>query len=325
MNKIELVTKDELEGRLQACLEQRQMPDYFLYLGNSGVRNWLILSDSEEFPVASRLTDLLRQSLPSITEHLSGRFEMVSIGVGSGQKERMLLEVLVPRGMPTYYAVDVSSEMVDEALNTVADINVDKTGVVAFLEDLASLRQLWSPPVLLCLLGNNFCNYEPDYLLENVYGQMRSDDLFLFDCHLFPGQRQGEEWGQEQVERIYRSQLNVRFNIDPLVQRGLDPENCIFHLDLLPVETNLGSVYRTTKWLEILKDTTVSCGPNKVFLKAGDTISLGFTYKYTRPQVRSYLQRHGFQETELFLSSGEHNLLALVRKRPASRRVKHGA
>ena len=316
MRKIELVRKDELEARLQTCLEQRQMPDYFLYLDDSGVKNWLTLSDSEEFPVASRLTDLLRQSLPFIAEHISGRFDLVSIGVGSGEKERILLEALVPRGVPTYYAVDISSEMVDQALNAVADINVEKIGLVAFLEDLALLRQFWNPPVLLCLLGNNFCNYDPDSLLETVYGQLECDDLFLFDCHLFPGER-----GQEQVERIYRSQLNVHFNIDPLVRRGLNPDNCVFHLELRPMETSLGSVYRTNKWLDILQDTAISCGPNKVLLMADETVSLGFTYKYTRPQVQGYLQRHGFQEMGLFLSPDEHSLLALARKQPEPRRA----
>ena len=317
MKKIELITRDDLEARLQECLEQRQMPDYFLYLGDPGVRNWLTLSGSGEFPVASRLTDLLRQSLPSIARHLSGVFDLVSLGVGSGEKERMLLEALVQRGVPSYYPVDISSQMVDEALNTVADIDVDKTGLVAFMEDLALLRKFWSPPVLLCLLGNNFCNHDPDHILAAVHGQLESDDLFLFDCHLFPAQREGEDPAREQVERVYRSQPNVRFNIDPLMQRGLDPDNCVFHLDLLPTETSLDTVYRTNKWLQILKDTAISCGPNKVLLAAGDTIHMGFTYKYTCRQVQGYLKRHGFQEVELLLSPDGENLLTLVRKEPS--------
>ncbi len=318
MNKIELVTKDELEIKLCECLEQRHLPDPFLYLGDSGVKNWLTLGSSPEFTIASQLTDLLRQSLPSIAEHFSGRFDMVSIGVGNGEKERMLLEALVPRGMPTYYAVDISSEMVDQALNTVADIDVEKTGVVAFLEDLVRLRQLWNSPVLLCLLGNNFSNYDPDYLLETVHVQLQCDDLFLFDCHLFPTQRGGQGQGQEQEEQMYHSQLNVRFNIDPLVQRGMDPDSCAFHLDLLPIETSLGTIYRTRKWIEILKDSAVSCGPNKVWLKAGETISMGFTYKYTRSQVQGYLRWHSFQEIRLLSSPDDHNLLALIRKRPTT-------
>ena len=321
MNKIELVTKDELEVKFCECLEQRQMPDCFLYLDHSGVRSWLALDSSEEFTVASRLTDLLQQSLPAIAEHISGKFNMASIGVGSGEKERMLLEALVPRGTPTYYAVDISSEMVDQALNAVADINVEKTGLVAFLEDLPLLQQFWNPPALLCLLGNNFCNYDPDYLLDTVHAQLEGDDLFLFDCHLFPSKQEEQEQAREQMEQTYHSPLNVRFNLAPLIQRGVSPDDCAFHLHFLPVETSLGIIYRTKKWIEILKDTTVSCGPKKVLLKAGDTISMGFTYKYTRLQIQGYLQRHGFQEVALFLSPDEHNLLALVRKRSPSGRA----
>jgi len=314
LKKIELITGDELEIKFQKCMEQRQMPDYFLYLGDSGVRNWLALSNSEEFPVASLLTDLLRQSVSSIMQHIPSKFDLVSIGVGSGEKERILLEAIIQKSVVSYYAVDISSQMVDEALNTVADINVDKTGLVAFMEDLPVLRQFWNPPVLLCLMGNNFCNYDPDYLLETVRGQLESNDLFLFDCHLFPGQREDGESGEEQVERVYRSQLNVRFNIDPLAQRGLEPDNCVFHLDLLPMKVSLGTVYRTSKWLQILKDSTVSCGSSGVSLAAGEILHLGFTYKYTCQQIQSCLQHHGFQWVELLLSNEGDNLLALVRK-----------
>jgi len=316
LKKIELVTKDELEIRLGECLEQRQMPDYFLYLDDSGVRNWLALDSSAEFTVASRLTDFLRPNLPAIAAHISSKFDMVSIGVGNGEKERVLLEVLGQRLIPTYYAVDISSEMVDQALNDVANINVEKTGVVAFLEDLPRLRQLWNPPVLLCLLGNNFGNYDPGYLLETVRAQLQNDDLFLFDCHLFPSKREEQEQALEQMEQTYHSPLNVRFNLAPLIQRGVSPDDCAFHLHFLPVETSLGIIYQTKKWIEILKDTTVSCGPKKVPLRAGDTIRMGFTTKYTPSQVQGYLRRHSFQEVALFLSPDEDNLLALVRKQP---------
>jgi len=314
LKKIELVTKDELEIKFGECLEQRQMPDYFLYLDGSGVRNWLALDSSGEFTVASRLTDLLRQNLPAIAARISGKFDMVSIGVGNGEKERVLLEVLGQRLIPTYYAVDISSEMVDQALNAVANINVEKTGVVAFLEDLPRLRQLWNPPVLLCLLGNNFGNYDPDYLLGTVQAQLQDDDLFLFDCHLFPSKREEQERALERMEQTYHSPLNLRFNLAPLIQRGVSPDDCAFHLHFLPVETSLGITYQTKKWIEILKDTTVSCGPKRVLLRAGDTIRMGFTTKHTPSQVRGYLRRHGFQEVALFLSLDEDNLLALVRK-----------
>lgn len=179
MNRVELVTEDVLEARLLRCLEERHMPDCFLYLGESGVRNWLTLSASEAFPVAERLTCLLKESIPSIARHVPGRFDLVSIGVGGGEKERIMLEALTGQHDVSYVAVDISGGMVDEALRTVKGIDVGKTGVVAFLEDLGRLRRLWRSPVLLCLLGNNFCNYEPDGVLDAVHRELGPDDLLL--------------------------------------------------------------------------------------------------------------------------------------------------
>lgn len=311
MNKIELRTKAELEALLCKYFKQHQFPDYALYLGDSGTKNWLDLDNSTEFTVASSLTYLLRQNVPALARHLAKRLDMVSIGVGSGEKERILLETLVKRSDLTYYAVDISSEMVDKALVTVADMAIKKTGVVAFLEDLPRIKQLWTSPVLLCLLGNNFCNYDPDYLLATVHAQLKYDDLFLFDCQLL------QQLRKEQIERMYHSQLNVHFNLDPFIRRGMNPDDGVFHLELLPLETDLGTIYRTKKWLEILKDTRISCGTDSILFRAGEIINMpGFTYKYIRSQVQSYLHRHGFQEVELFLSPDETNLLILTRKTP---------
>jgi len=312
VNKVELLTKEELESRLRVCLERREMPDCFLYLGDSGVRSWLSLSASAEFPIASDLTTLLVESLPALLPRLPARFSLVSVGVGDGAKERTLLEALSPRRVQRYCAVDVSSEMVDRALNAVAHIEVEKCGIVAFLEDLPSLRRFWSTPALLCLLGNNFCNYDPAFILEMLRGQLGADDLFLFDCHLLPPGADGRDGLSQRVEETYRSGLNALFNINPLVQRGLSPDDCVFHLDLVPVQGELGTVYRTSKCLEIANDARIALGSGELCLSAGDRIRLGFTYKYTRGQLHEYLVRHGFSERELFQSCGGDNVLVLV-------------
>lgn len=319
MKKIELITNDELEARFRECLEQHRMPDYFLYLGEAGVKNWHKLNNSHGFPISTRLKDLLTQSIPSLIDYFPKDLSLVSIGVGKGDKEKILLEAQLQRGSSRYFAVDISSRMIDEALKTVDNLKVDKTGLVAFLEDLPLVRQYWSPPALLCLLGNTFCHFDPDYILAIISGQLEYDDLLLLDCHLFPEQAEMEVSGQEQVDRVYRSEPAMRFSIDPLVQRGFDTDNCVFLLELRSIETDVGIVYRTNKQLQILKNAAVSCGRDKIKLNSGDVIQLGFTYKYTRPQVEGYLQRNGFEALQQFQSSDGENLLLLVRKRSGER------
>ena len=313
MKKIELVTTVDLEARLRPCLERRYMPDCFLYLGPAGVASWLELSNSQEFPVATRLTHLLRYSIPFLVQHVAAWSDVVSVGVGSGEKERLLLEALGDKCINAYYAVDISSDMVEKALDTVAHLDVDKAGVVAFLEDLPQIRRLWKTPVVLCLLGNTFCNYEPEDILTKVRSVLTPADLFLFDCNLLGARSNGEEQAKQAVEQVYRSRQNVSFNLGPLVERGLRPDDCDFHLDLVEADTSAGTLRRTSKSIQILRDTDVWCGDSAVRLAAGDIIQLGFTYKYTRAQVECYLERHGFRSLEMHASPSGDNLLALVR------------
>ena len=135
MKKIELVTKKELEIQFCECLIRREMPDEFLYLVDTGSKNWLALDESAEFTVAKTLTDLLRQSIDNVAAHIPGKFDLVSIGVGSGHKERIIMETLIRRGLsPRYYPVDISSELVDAALNIVSDMDIEKVGIVGNLK-----------------------------------------------------------------------------------------------------------------------------------------------------------------------------------------------
>ncbi len=315
MEKTEMVKSDQLEEMLRRGLERREMPDCFLYVGNTGGDSWLDLSESPEFPVASCLTGLLIESLPRLVPHLPPEFDLMSVGVGSGEKERMLIEGTGSHMVRRYFPVDVSAPLVDAAMQQVENAGVETRGIVAFLEDLPELRRFWSSPLLLCLLGNNFCNYRPDHLLGMVYDQLEPGDLFLFDCHLIPAGDNGNIVNAlQRILDAYRSETNVRFNTAPLTNRGFPPEACRFDLELIEEPSRVGEVLRTHKRLDILQNGSVSCGEGRVDLSAGETISMGFTYKYTASQVRDYLRQYGFEEIAAIPSADGENLLALVGK-----------
>jgi len=313
-NKIELVTRKDLDARLISCLKQRKMPDYFLYLGKTGVKRWLELEQSNEFPIASRLTKLLQANVQSLANSLPHAVDVVSIGVGDGQKEKHLLKALIQRSAVRYFPVDISSHMLDVALETVADMGIKITGFVAFFEDLPRLQQYWRPPVILCMLGNNLCNYDPEDFLSSVYKELEVGDYFLFDCHLFTSQSEEEAQWRRVFDMAYHSDLNVRFNTRPLLERGLHKEDCSFKLDLVRVNTLFGNTYRTEKYIEIIREASIAVGESEVHFAAGDIIRMGFTYKYTASQIEGYLRHHNFQVIKRFFSEDGENILVLAQK-----------
>lgn len=314
MKKIEFINRDVLEEKFYECLKEKRMPDCFLYLGEAGVKNWMLLDRSETFPVATQLTELLRDNRQSIVSYMTPGMNIVSIGVGSGEKERILLEELAIRERPTYYPIDVSSQMVDTALETVRDLPIEKIGLVGFFEDMPVLKRCWHSPVMLCVLGNSFCNYEPDEILTAMKDNLHDKDLMLFDAHLFPPS-EDEEATRKGIEEIYRSEINALFNKGPLLDRGMNSEDFEFQLELLPTETHYGSIYRTHKKLCVCKDGVIECRPGAIHLRAGDTIQLGFTYKYRQEQIKDLLKRQKFDLIKMFLNDDCSNLIALVRKK----------
>ncbi|MBN1288639.1 MAG: L-histidine N(alpha)-methyltransferase [Actinobacteria bacterium] len=314
MDKIEILKADDFDTRLKSSLEDRFLPDYFLYLGCSGVDNWLSLYRSSEFTIAARLTSLLKGNIEKISRHFSGELDVVSIGVGGGEKEKSLLEELTRCCQPRYFAVDASSEMVDVALEAVSKMKIESTGIVALLEDLYLIHDYWNSNVLVCLLGNTLCNYEPDEVFRTVHLELEENDYFMFDCSLLPFSEVDGTPDIQSVIDSYRTGLNVTFNLNPLLCRGLCEDDCEFHLDVVRVEDKGGTAYRTAKWIEILKGSKVECGCDSIELPAGSIINMGFTYKFTPEQVARHLEVSGFEALEIFFSPEKTEMMVLARK-----------
>jgi hypothetical protein len=194
---------------------------------------------------------------------------------------------------------------------------VEKKGIVGFREEMPLLKRYWRLPVLFCILGNTFCNYEPKFILKLVYENLEQGDLFFFDANLFPTQGSGEEakFARKSILGIYASRENALFNMYPLLQYGMDPEDFDFELLLGQVDSGIGAVYRTRKSLNILKDTEIKIGPERIGFKEGDVIRMGFTHKYTHDQIISFLNIWGFDVLNSFLSEDRANTLILAKKR----------
>lgn len=316
-----------MEERLCENLRNYELPDYLLYTGTGGAKNWMKLNGSETFPIARRLKDLLEENIASIVRFIPSCMNLVSVGVGSGEKERILLEELIKKNLAEkpasgkvpirYYPIDINSQLVDIALEKVRDLPVEKKGIVGFIEDLPMLKEHLRLPVLFCVLGNTFCNYEPEFFLQLIYENLEQGDLFFFDASLLPEPASGEEAhaARRSVLGTYASRENALFNMYPLLQYGMDPEDFDFELSLSNVDSKIGHLCRTRKSLNILKDTEVRIGSETVSFREGDIIRMGFTYKYTYDQITALFDINRFDILKAFRSKDGENAIFLAKKR----------
>ncbi|MFY1112801.1 MAG: L-histidine N(alpha)-methyltransferase [Methanosarcinaceae archaeon] len=335
--KVVMIDEEGLEEKLYESLKKYELPDYFLYTGSGGARNWLNLDESKTFPIARKLKNLLEENLISIVKFIPTGMNFVSIGVGSGEKERIILNEMIKKNEEEaknkseeevfgsgkkrqlhYYPIDINSRMVDIALEKVQDLPVEKKGIVGFIEDMPLLKKHWHLPVLFCIMGNTFCNYEPDFILKLVGENLESGDLFMFDAHIFPAIDGSDDAKsmRNKVLATYSSRENALFNVYPLLHYGMAPEDFDFELLLSRIESGTeGSLYRTRKTLQILNNTEIRVGPGTVKFKEGDVIKMGFTYKYTFEQICAFLNKEGFEILRKFLSEDRTNVIILAKKR----------
>ncbi|AKB79907.1 hypothetical protein MSHOH_3424 [Methanosarcina horonobensis HB-1 = JCM 15518] len=325
--KIIASTENSMEEKMCESLKSHKLPDYLLYTGVGGAKNWLKLDGSGTFPVARRLKDFLEENIASVVRFIPAGMSLVSVGVGSGEKERILLEELIKKNLAErpasekvpiiYYPVDINSQLVDLALEKARDLPVEKKGIVGFIEDMPLLKEHWRLPVLFSILGNTFCNYEPEFILKLVYENLEQGDLFFFDASLLPEPGPGEDAQsvRKSVLGTYASRENALFNMYPLLQYGMAPEDFDFELLLSHVDSRIGALCRTRKSLNILKDTEITIGSETVSFREGDVIRMGFTYKYTYDQITALLDINRFDILRAFLSKDGENAIFLAKKR----------
>lgn len=325
--KIKITSEEEIEKKLCESLKKHELPDYLLYTGTYGAQNWLKLNESETFPVARQLKVLLEKNIASIVRFVPTGMSLVSVGVGSGDKEKILLEELIKKNItenPTYdsvsiryYPVDISNQFVDIALEKVSGLTVEKQGIVGFIEEMPFFKRYWRLPVLFCILGNTFCNYDPEFILKLVYENLEQGDLFLLDANLLPARPPGEETNSARKSALgtYASRENALFNMYPLIHYGMDLGDFDFELLLGQVGSRIGEIYRTRKSLNILKDAEINIGQETIYLKEGDIIRMGFTYKYTYEQVIAFLDICRFDVLNFCLNEDRSNAIILAKKR----------
>jgi uncharacterized SAM-dependent methyltransferase len=95
----------------------------------------------------------------------------------------------------------------------------------------------------------------------------------------------------------------------------MNPNSFHFHLDLVPIKSTIGMLYRTHKTLHISEDSFLTIGLNTVSFRSGDIVQLGFTYKYTLEQIMTLLDQADFDLIKYFLSNDRTNAIILSKKK----------
>jgi uncharacterized SAM-dependent methyltransferase len=165
----------------------------FSYIGMAPTIAWANACSDLFYPVMRDSIDAFDRYFDPILPLLEGKqYHYVSLGVGTGQKDRVILSSLRPLSPSMLYMpVDISADMIrlgiDETRKltglTVLPVQLDFSAV-SHLTDLKNMvqRLVGDAPVIFSLLGNTVANTDDDdELLLSIGELLRPQDRLLLE------------------------------------------------------------------------------------------------------------------------------------------------
>ncbi|GAA6621643.1 L-histidine N(alpha)-methyltransferase [Scytonema sp. NUACC26] len=309
----------ELRGEFSQTGDGKEILSGFSYWGIGPTIAWNNACHDRFYLVMKESIESFRYRWSQLHSNRIGdrKYHYVSLGIGTGEKDKSILNLLLNSNPDLiYFPVDMSSEMlrigVQQAIqetklkgNHVFPIQID----FSLERNIIELRKLFDEilnnnPVIFSLLGNTLANFQRDTeLLQSLSKLMRSDDKFLIEVAMT--EDLNEEAAQKATKEYENAKSFREFVTSALLQ------NTDLHIDLNSVsfegyvETDrailIKILYRnlTGKKIDVmLPDRSV------INFEDRDTIRLYLTRKYTSSGIHKCIS-----DSNLIVVDSIHTLL----------------
>jgi uncharacterized SAM-dependent methyltransferase len=309
-DKLAAVT-DDLKREFSTTGDGKQFDSGTAYWGIGPALAWVRACNDPLYLVMKRGTETFPERWTRMTGALQLPCHYVSLGVGTGVKDRRILRDL-SRTRPDlyYFPVDMSPEMlrigIKESLGTgdiprsrLLPIQIDFSIDGNIIELRRMLQQIvGDEPILYSLLGNTVANFQHDgQLLRTVTGLLRSQDRLLLE--IATCERADADAGRLAAKEYAHSTAFKQFVTSALLQytdlsASIETVNFVGE----PEDNHavlVKAIYRNTSKqsmpMKLPDNTTIEFRPD-------DTIRLLISRKYTAAGIAHLLEAAGLTSLE---------------------------
>lgn len=311
---------------LLVSLRTRRVNHKFHYDSVKQTQKWLALHQA----YSPTRTDLDCQAVyesgfKAAAEKIKSKaVHVIGLGCGGGQKDTRLLKWLKTRGRKiSYTPCDVSTAMVLVARQTALAVLPEKD-CFPFVCDLATADNLPAclatrhpriaarpprgfTPSLVTFFGM-IPNFEPETILPKLASLLRSKDLLLFSANLAPGKNY--TGGMEKILPQYDNRLTRDWLLTFLLDLGVGRSDGELRFS---VAAGVLGLKRVVADFHFSRRCRIKV-ENVVFnFRAGETVRLFFSYRYTPERVRRVLARYDLEICGQWLAPSEEEGVFLCR------------
>jgi L-histidine N-alpha-methyltransferase len=246
------------------------------------------------------------------------RIHLIGLGCGGGQKDTRLLKFLRARGREVFYTpCDVSTAMVLVARQAALAV-VPERNCFPLVCDLAATDD-WSAaldrrrtPHALCLTTffGMIPNFEPHRILPGLVSLVRPNDGLLFSANLAPGNNYAA--GLKRILPQYDNPLTREWLMTFLFDLGVGRRDG--HLRFT-IEGGGFGLKRVMARFHFSRPCRIEIENEQFNFRAGESIRLFFSYRYTPGRVVALLARHGLEIREQWITRSEEEGVFLCRRK----------
>lgn len=302
---------------LLKSLRTRRVNHKFHYDSIKQTQKWLALHEAHS-PArsdANCLTTYDQAFIATAGRIKSKSVHVIGLGCGGGQKDTQLLGFLKARGKNIFYTpCDVSPAMTLVARQAALKC-LPAEKCFPFVCDLATAENLRVSLItrhtsLITFFGM-IPNFAPQIILPKLASLVRPKDWLLFSANLAPGKNYAA--GMKKILPQYDNALTHDWLLTFLTDLGIGRTDgkLLFSIknDAANGLKRISADFYFTRVCRIKLD-------HEVFnFRAGETIQLFFSYRYTPERVRKILSRHGLEVRAEWISNSQEEGVFLCRRK----------
>jgi uncharacterized SAM-dependent methyltransferase len=310
-----VLTESELARDFLTALEQRDIPEKFFYWFPLSVRAWLALcagGDAAGYRNFDRSRELIERRAREIAERTRpGVVEVISLGAGQGDKDRVVLDALAQLGREVRYRpVDASIGLLEMAVHDAMRSGHATIGVKAdftnadHLASVGATSDVHDGTRMVLMLGNTLGAFDPLELAQQLAALLRAGDLAVVDGELFAG---------EETLAGYDNPVNRRFALAPLAAAGLTPADgeLVFTTTR---DARRAGLFRVEKHFTARHDVRLSVAGESVLLRGAERLSMSPSHKYDEPAFLSILKEAHLSPVAIHRSDDGRFVMAIVQQ-----------
>jgi len=309
-----LDTNKKISEEFLDCLRRRNISTKFQYWGKKETQNWLNVCKEPEYINWPLEIELLNTNLPEIIKLVDKNVKnLISLGIGNGEKDKMILSAFLKNRPMRYFTIDISLHMVKAGFKALSKIPVEKTAYIGDFEHLETLapkiKKRTDSHNLISILGNTLGNLDQINTLNLIRRSMDKNDYLLFAVQIL---RRGKILDIGEIFNAYNTKALQELSFGAIIRCGLKRTDGI-----IEIEFGKNKLYSQLDTIEYFftfkKDRTIKYLNHEINFKINERILTYYSYKYDEKNITFLLTNNGFKIVRYFFTPGHKYLLALVK------------